>query len=100
MADAFGSRQVLIGGIVLTKLAKLCYEGKDLNLFIETTSMASELFSAPAKLSLPHPQTAIEFANYSFREYFNGSKSGENPIFMDKQILTPTELLHTLYVCS
>lgn len=55
LADSFGSRQVLIGGIVLTKLAKLCYEGKDLQKFSECTLMAAELFAAPAKLRLPHP---------------------------------------------
>jgi len=55
LADSFGSRQVLIGGIVLTKLAKLCYEGKDVHKFMETTLMAAELFAAPAKLSFPHP---------------------------------------------
>jgi hypothetical protein len=35
LADVFGSRNVLIGGVVLTKLAKLCYEGKDLHKFME-----------------------------------------------------------------
>lgn len=55
LADVFGSRQVLIGAIVLTKLGKLCYEGKNMQLYIETVLMASELFSAPAKLTLPHP---------------------------------------------
>ena len=55
LADAFGSRNVLIGGVVLTKLAKLCYEGKDFHKFMETSTMAAELFAAPAKLSLPHP---------------------------------------------
>lgn len=33
LADAFGSRQVIIGGIVLSKLAKLIYEGKDMHRF-------------------------------------------------------------------
>jgi hypothetical protein len=55
LADAFGSRQVLIGGIVLVKLAKLCYEGKDLFKYTECMLMASDLFAAPAKLTLPHP---------------------------------------------
>ena len=55
LADSFGSKQVLVGGIVLTKLAKLCYEGKDLHKYTECILMASELFAAPAKLTLPHP---------------------------------------------
>ena len=55
LADTFGSKQVLVGGIVLTKLAKLCYEGKDMVKFSECILMASELFAAPAKLTLPHP---------------------------------------------
>lgn len=55
LADSFGSRQVLIGGIVLTKLAKFCYESKDLQKYMEASAMASELFAAPAKLTLPHP---------------------------------------------
>ena len=55
LADAFGSRNVLIGGIVLTKLAKLCYEGKDLHKYMETSLMAADLFTAPAKLTFPNP---------------------------------------------
>ena len=55
LADSFGSRQVLIGGIVLTKLAKFCYENKDLQKFMEVSAMAAELFAAPARLTLPHP---------------------------------------------
>lgn len=69
LADAFGSKQVIIGGIVLTKLAKLCYEGQDLHKFTECVLMAAELFAAPAKLSMPHPLVACEYARYSFREY-------------------------------
>jgi hypothetical protein len=61
LADTFGSRQCLIGGVVLTKLAKLCYEGRDLHRYNECMLMAAELFAAPGKLSLPHPQTAIEY---------------------------------------
>ena len=55
LADAFGSQQVLIGGIVLTKLAKLCYEGADLHKRSECLLMAAELFAAPARLSMPNP---------------------------------------------
>lgn len=55
LADAFNSRNVLIGGVVLSKLAKLIYEGKDLHKFMETSLMAAELFAAPAKLTFPHP---------------------------------------------
>ena len=55
LADAFGSRQVIIGGIVLSKLAKLIYEGKDMHRFSECITMASEMLASPAKLSLPHP---------------------------------------------
>lgn len=55
LADSFGSRQVMIGGVVLVKLAKLCYEGKDLHKFTECIVMAKDLFSAPAKLRIPHP---------------------------------------------
>lgn len=43
MADAFGSKQVLIGGIVLIKLAKLCYEGSNLHRYRECVLMATEL---------------------------------------------------------
>ena len=72
LADAFGSRQVLIGGIVLSKLAKLCYEGKDMHKFTECTIMAAELLAAPAKLTLPHPQTPIEYSSYAFAELLGG----------------------------
>lgn len=60
--------------------------------------MAAELFAAPAKLSLPHPQPAIEYASYCFQEYFDGRLPGENQLFFDKQVIQPSELLHTLYV--
>lgn len=54
---------------MLTKLAKLCYEGQDLHKHSECIIMAAELFAAPAKLSLPHPQVAAEYATYTFREF-------------------------------
>lgn len=84
LADVFGSRNVLIGGIVLTKLAKLCYEGKDLHKFMECSLMAADLFAAPAKLTLPHPQVSIEHANYAFGEFLDGMLPGETPLFNDK----------------
>lgn len=49
---------------MLTKLAKFCYESKDLQKYLEASAMAAELFAAPAKLTLPHPQNCIEFSNY------------------------------------
>ena len=71
LADTFGSRQCLIGGVVLSKLARLCYEGRDLHRFNECMLMASELFAAPARLSLPHPQPPIEFSGYRIREFLD-----------------------------
>ena len=96
LADTFGSKQVLVGAIVLTKLAKMCYEGKDMHKFTECILMASELFAAPAKLTLPHPQAAMEYANYSFRELLDGRCAGDTAAFQDKQILQPSEILHTV----
>jgi hypothetical protein len=87
LADAFGSKNVLIGGIVLSKLAKLCYEGKDLHKFMETSLMAAELFAAPAKLTFPHPQVSIEFAIYNFGEFLDGNLPEESPIFNDVQVI-------------
>ena len=58
--------------------------------------MASELFASPAKLTLPHPQTAIEYANYSFRELIDGRCAGETSLFNDKQILQPSEILNAI----
>ena len=55
LADSFGSKQVIIGGVVLVKLAKLCYDGKDLHKYTECIFMAKDLFSAPPKLRIPHP---------------------------------------------
>jgi hypothetical protein len=52
--------------------------------------MASELFAAPGKLNFPHPQTAIEFNQYRIREFLS------EQLFMDKYVITPSELLHTL----
>jgi hypothetical protein len=81
LADAYGSKQVLVGGIVLIKLAKLCYEGSNLHRYRECVLMATELFYAPAKLSLPHPLSPIEFQNYAFREFIG------NDLFEDPYIL-------------
>lgn len=55
LADSFGSKQCLIGGIVLIKLAKLCYEGRDQYRYNECVLMCADLLAAPAKLSFPHP---------------------------------------------
>jgi hypothetical protein len=46
--------------------------------------MAAELFAAPARLTLPHPQTSIEYANYNFGEFLDGLLPGETPLFNDK----------------
>lgn len=47
LADAFGSKQVLVGGVVLAKLAKLCYEGKDMTKYLDCIIMAKGLLTAP-----------------------------------------------------
>ena len=95
LADTFGSRQCLIGGIVLTKLAKLCYEGRDLHRYNECILMSSELFAAPGKLSFPHPQNAIEYSAYRVREFL------DEQLFVDKYVVTPSELVHTIgYTCQ
>jgi hypothetical protein len=52
--------------------------------------MSSELFAAPARLSLPHPQTPNEFSGYRIREFL------DDQLFVDKYVITPSELLHTL----
>jgi hypothetical protein len=57
--------------VVLTKLAKLCYEGRDMHRFNECIMMGAELFAAPGKLSMPHPQNASEFQGYRLREFLN-----------------------------
>lgn len=79
---------------MLTKLAKLCYEGRDMHRFNECMLMASELFAAPGKLSLPHPQIPIEFNSYRMREFLS------EQVFVDKYIITASELLHTLAVSA
>ena len=58
--------------------------------FNECLLMSAELFAAPSKLSFPHPQTSVEFSQYRIREFLN------EHLFVDKYILTPSELLHTL----
>jgi len=52
--------------------------------------MAAELFAAPAKLSMPHPQVAVGYATYCFMEF------GSNGLFTDQLVLQPSELLHTI----
>jgi hypothetical protein len=90
LADSFGSKQVIIGGIVLNKLAKLCYEGNDLHRFSECTLMAAELFAAPGKLSMPHPMVAAEYRSYTFREFLG------RDLFKDQYVLQPSETIHAL----
>lgn len=68
----------------------MCYEGRDLHRFNECMLMASELFAAPARLSLPHPQSPIEFSGYRLREFL------DEQLFVDKYVITPSELLNTL----
>ena len=79
---------------MLTKLAKLCYEGKDMHKYQECILMASDLFAAPAKLSFPHPITAAGYTNYNFREFLG------KDLFRDQFILVPSEFLHALNVTS
>ncbi len=52
--------------------------------------MSSELFAAPGKLSFPHPQVNVEYQNYRLREFLS------EQLFVDKYVITPSELLHTL----
>lgn len=56
--------------------------------------MSAELFAAPAKLSLPHPQVNYEYTNYTFREFM-----GKN-FFTDQYILQPSELVTSLGVAT
>jgi hypothetical protein len=67
---------------------------------METTLMAAELFAAPAKLSFPHPQQCVEYSTYNFGEFFDGRLPGEVDLFNDKQVIQPSELLHTIYVVA
>ena len=46
--------------------------------------MAKELFTAPSKLSMPHPQVDIKWCKYSLREFFDGRAEGESSLFADK----------------
>ncbi len=39
--------------------------------FNECIMMGAELFAAPGKLSMPHPQNASEFQGYRLREFLN-----------------------------
>jgi tetratricopeptide (TPR) repeat protein len=94
LADAFGSRQVIVGGIVLSKLAKLCYESKDMHKYTECLAMAAELFAAPAKLSLPHPLVPSEYTAYRFRDFLS------QVWLRDQYILKPSDLLSALAVTA
>jgi hypothetical protein len=52
--------------------------------------MAADLFAAPGRLSMPHPQPATEFSSYRIREFL------DQQLFVDRYVITPSELLHTL----
>ncbi len=38
----------------------------------------------------------MEYASYSFREFLDGRCAGDEGAFQDKQILQPSEILHTV----
>lgn len=97
LADAFGSKQVLVGGVVLAKLAKLCYEGKDLTKFLDCIIMAKGLLAAPTQLSLPHPQVDVMWYNHTPRAFLSQLVIS---IFYDKQLLQPNEVLHAMQVVT
>ena len=62
LANSILSQQVFIGGIVLTKLTKLCYRGAYLDKYAECIVMASELITIALELSMPHTLVAIKYA--------------------------------------
>ena len=80
----FGAKQCIIGGVVLAKLAKLCYES-NLQRKREAIIMASELFTATYKLVLQHPQHQTEFSSYRMREFMSKFN-----LFEDVQIVHPS----------
>jgi hypothetical protein len=58
----------MIGGVVLIKLAKLCYEEKDLTKYIDCILMAKGLFAAPCLLGLPTPKMDVRWNNQTLRD--------------------------------
>lgn len=91
----------MIGGVVLIKLAKLCYEGKDMTKFIDCILMSKGLFTAPCLLGLPTPKIDVRWNNQTLRDLKVGG--GAVPVaslFADKQILQPSEMLHSLQVLT
>ena len=94
LAATYGPLQCLIGGCVLAKLAKLCYN-TNLHLQRECINMGSELFAAPFKVSLFHPHEKIDFIEYRMREFLP-----EINLLIDKQVMQPMDLLNGLEMMS
>jgi hypothetical protein len=86
--------QCLIGGSVLAKLAKLCYN-TNLHLQRECIIMGSELFAAPFKVSLFHPHEKIDFVDYRMREFLP-----DISLLSDRNTLQPMDLLNGLEMMS
>lgn len=94
IAATYGPMQCLIGGCVLAKLAKLCYN-TNLHMQRECIIMGSEMFAAPFKISLFHPHEKIEFIEYRMKEFLP-----EITLLMDRQVLQPMDLLNGLEMMS
>jgi hypothetical protein len=82
--------QCLIGGVVLAKLAKLCYN-TNMHLQRECIIMGSELFAAPFKVSMFHPHNKIDFIEYRMKEFLP-----DITLLSDRQVLLPMDLLSGL----
>jgi len=94
LAAVFGPMQCLIGGIVLAKLAKLCYN-TNAHLQRESIIMGSELFAAPFKLSMFHPHEKHDFVNYRMKEFLP-----DITLLTEKQMIKPVDLLSGLDIMS
>jgi len=72
LAQKYGLKEVLLGGIVLWKLASVCYETNQLEKHKKCLLLGRLLLSAPFRLSLPHPQNLIDFATYRMQNLTPG----------------------------
>lgn len=97
IAAKFGHKQCIVAGVLLSKLAKLCYS-HNLAKREDALILASECLFAPLKLSLPHPQQYVHFALYRMQEYLPTSAFAvrEGEIFSDENELSPHALLSAL----
>ena len=90
----FGVHQLLLGGLILSKIWKIWYNN-DIHNQKECAIFAAELITATFKFSMPHPQELIHFKNYRMKEFLPNIE-----VFEDQEAIRIFELIWGLEIIS